>query len=184
MNAPIFPPGLMPRLMPRAAALLAVGLGVAGFAQEATRPAGGPLDPADAALDRLLNDPATRAAAGRVLDADSGAGALDSASGGGPLAVAPDTPPQRLLREGTFVVDRVGRAVVDDAGAATFVFAADTARGAAAGDPPMRLVPNLNLQALESALGSDPARRFRVTGRVTEYRGRNHLILDKVVVLD
>ena len=185
------------RLAPAAAlACGALSVGVAAnrpaaTPQPTTRPATRPAtqqDPADAVLDRLLGDrPATAASQprdGQRLDGGGMGGATDLSTGHGPDAVAPDTRAQRLVREGTFVIDRVGRARPSrDGRGLEFVFAADGANPAAAGDPPMILVPNLNLMALESALRADPDRRFRVTGRVTEYRGRNHLALEKVVVL-
>jgi hypothetical protein len=101
-----------------------------------------------------------------------------------PAAVAV-APAGRLLREGSFVVDRVGQVRRTDDGQFVFGFQS-TGPGVPAADAesPMTLVPNLNLMAVESALRSNPYHSFRVTGRVTEYRGRNHLILEKVVVLD
>ena len=155
----------------------------------ATRPTTRPAsqDPADAVLDRLLGEqpaPTTQSPGEERLDGGGMGGATDRSSGSGPDAVAPNTRPQRLVREGTFVVDRAGRVRPSrDGRGLEFVFAADGANPAAAADPPMVLVPNLNLMAIESGLRDDPDRRFRVTGRVTEYRGRNHLVLEKVVVV-
>lgn len=130
---------------------------------------------ADDALDRLLGPrlqrPATDAAAATRSDSAARTG------------VAPDAAPARLLREGTFLVDRVGHVRETDSGDLEFVFAADNATAASA-DAPMRLVPNLNLMAIDGQPLGREGRRYRVTGRVTEYRGRNYLILDKVVFLD
>ena len=47
----------------------------------------------------------------------------------------------------------------------------------------MLLIPNLNLMAVERTLEAGASRRFRVTGRVTEYRGRTYLLLEKVIFL-
>jgi hypothetical protein len=61
-----------------------------------------------------------------------------------------------------------------------FAFDAD---GQAMQDPPMRVLPNLKLMVMEEAIeraGSDV--RFRVSGTLTEYRGRNYLLLEKVIV--
>lgn len=159
----------------------------------ATRPANGPAtraerDPADEVLERLLpptTGPRQEADQdGRTLSGDRFAGAIDRSTGQGEAAVAPDTPPQRLIREGTYVINRLGRVRPrGDGEGLEFVFIADGETGPSAVDPPMVLVPNLNLMAVESAVRDEPDRRFRVTGRVTEYRGRNHLILEKVVVL-
>ncbi|MEL7237871.1 MAG: hypothetical protein AAGK78_03345 [Planctomycetota bacterium] len=138
-------------------------------------------DPADAVLDRLLQESATEAE-GERLEARRTVD-YDRTTGRGDLAVAPNTTPQRLLPEGSFVVDRPGRVRETTGGNLEFVFDADGQTTDSAGDPPMVLVPNLNLQALEGAWNADTNRRFRITGRVTEYRGRNHLVLEKVVVL-
>ncbi len=138
-------------------------------------------NPADAILDRLLDRPPT---------ADDAAPQSRPATQTQPQPearrpdVAPDVGARRLLREGTFVIDRVGSVRRTDDGALLFTFASDGVGPAAAGDPPMTLVPNLNLMAIESAIRSGTDRRFRVTGRVTEYRGTNHLILEKVIVLN
>lgn len=145
-------------------------------------------DPADAVLDRLLpgnSPPATREGESTPpngFDPGEFAGALDVTSG--PAAVAPDVRPQRLLREGAFVIDRPGRVRRTESGELEFLFRADGSTPASAGDPPMILVPNLNLMAVESAVRRNPEQAFRVTGRVTEYRGRNHLILEKVVLVE
>ena len=61
-----------------------------------------------------------------------------------------------------------------------FNFEAD---GSALQDPPMNVLPNLKLMVMEEAIengGSDV--RFRVSGSLTEYRGRNYVLLEKVVV--
>ena len=152
----------------------------------ATTPSTRTTDPADAVLDRLLEQdrPTATAPADRRLDPSEFSGALDRSTGAGTAALAPDTRPQRLIREGSFVVDRIGYVRRAENGQdLVFVFAADGDTPASAVDPSMILLPNLNLMAVESALNGDPNRRFRVTGRVTEYRGRNHLMLDKVIVL-
>ena len=160
---------------------------LASLAGPATVPAADPAtaaattNPADAILDRLLTPPATRPQ--RPLPAGGLSGETNLATGSGPDAVAPDTRPQPLLREGTYVVDRPGYARRTQDGRVEFVFASDGSNPDAAGDPPMVLMPNLNLQALENAADGDPGRRFRVTGRVSEYRGRNHLLLEKVVAV-
>lgn len=157
-------------------------------------------EPADAIMDRLLRDhratttpttpstgPSTTRHAADETPLDSGhlSGAADRSTGDGDQVVAPDTPPLRLVREGSYMIDRVGRiAPSRDGNGLEFLFEGDGATAAAAVDPPMLLVPNLNLMAVERTLESDRDRRFRVTGRVTEYRGRNYLLLEKVVFLN
>ena len=48
-------------------------------------------------------------------------------------------------------------------------------------DPPVILLPNLNLMKMENAVsGHNRDLRLRVTGEVTEYNGRNYVLLQKV----
>jgi hypothetical protein len=103
-----------------------------------------------------------------VVDATSGAG-----------AVAPAAPNVKLVREGTYVVDRVGRLRKSDDGLhQELVFDSD---GVAMQDPPMVILQNLTLMQMENATVTSRDRKFRVTGMVTEYRGRNCILLDKAV---
>jgi hypothetical protein len=55
--------------------------------------------------------------------------------------------------------------------------------GAALQDPPLLALPNLKLMDMEHAAGDHHDTRFRVTGVITEYRGRNYILLQKVVVM-
>ena len=97
---------------------------------------------------------------------------------GGPNAVAPGAPQTPLVREGTLLVDRLGRLTKTD-GRDEFAFQAD---GATLGDPPMVLLPNATLALMEDAAAAAGQEvLFRVTGTVTEFRGRNYLLLDKAV---
>jgi hypothetical protein len=97
-------------------------------------------------------------------------------------AVAPGVPRAELLREGTFVIDRVGRIERGDGGSLPeFLFEAD---GRSLADPPLIVLPNLKLMEIENALDAVAAdMKFRITGRITEYRGRNYVLLEKVVVV-
>ena len=106
--------------------------------------------------------------------------ATDRKSGRG--SVSPHAPTQTVLREGTPIVNRVGRLVLGaDGGASEFVFESD---GGALRDPPLIVLPNLKLMIMEDTTrGNTREPRFRVSGVVTEYRGRNYLLLDKVHVL-
>lgn len=104
----------------------------------------------------------------------------DSTSGSG--AVAPGAPQLAVMREGSFVVDRTGRlSASGDGQRMEFTFEAD---GRTLQDPPVVIVPNLNLMKMEDAVQA--MRRdlkFRITGVVSEYRGRNYVTVDKVVVV-
>lgn len=106
--------------------------------------------------------------------------AVDRTSGAG--SVAPGAPTLTVLREGTPIVNRVGRLTIGSEGAPSeFMFEAD---GQALRDPPLVVLPNLKLMIMEDAARNNTREpRFRVSGVVTEYRGRNYLLLDKVSVL-
>lgn len=106
--------------------------------------------------------------------------AVDTRSGSG--AVAPGAPTLNVLREGSYLVDRVGRLNrTSDGSQAEFTFDSD---GKTMKDPPVLILPNLKLMAMENAVTSaNRDLRFRVTGMVTEYRGRNYVLLEKVVVV-
>jgi hypothetical protein len=50
-------------------------------------------------------------------------------------------------------------------------------------DPPMVLLPNLKLTMIENALhDANRDLRFTVTGMITEYKGRNYLLVEKFKV--
>jgi hypothetical protein len=95
---------------------------------------------------------------------------------------APDRGNVQTLREGTFIVDRVGRLIKSDqTNAYEFVFESDSGTPA---DAPIRVLPNLKLMVMEDAIeGTSRELRFRVTGMLTEYRGHNYVLLEKVVVV-
>ena len=80
-----------------------------------------------------------------------------------------------LVQDGRWLVDREGR--IDRVGEETrFIFDS--------GDEPMALLPNAKLERIEAL--SDYGRRgqrFRVSGSVTAYRGRNFLVLSKVLII-
>lgn len=98
----------------------------------------------------------------------------------GPLA-AGGAQQQAVAREGTYIVDRVGRLTRASDGALEFTLDAD---GKAMQDPPLRMIPNLKLADMEDAIASNSRDlRFRVTGMLTEYRGRNFVLIEKFVVL-
>ena len=106
--------------------------------------------------------------------------AVDETSGAG--AVAPGGTPQRVAREGTLLLDRVGRITRREDGR-TFEFTID-ADGRGMTDAPMILVPNRRLQQLEDRVqGSYRDLKIRVSGEVMEYRGRNYLLLQRWSVI-
>jgi hypothetical protein len=99
----------------------------------------------------------------------------------GPGAVKPNAPPVAMLREGTFVIDRVGRLQRSTDGALhQFVFEAD---GKSLREPPLVILPNTKLMLMENSItGANRDLRFRVSGMITEFRGRNYVLLEKVTV--
>ncbi len=100
----------------------------------------------------------------------------------GAAAVAPGAPQLTVLREGSYVVDRTGRLKKSSDGTSwELTFEAD---GKPMKDPPVVVLPNLKLQVMEDQIKqTNRDLKFRVTGMVTEYRGRNYVLLDKVVVV-
>lgn len=132
--------------------------------------------PADQMLDRMLR-PSDQ---GQALQPVENAPAVDRSTGSG--AVAPGAPQMSVLREGSYIVDRLGRLVPSaDGQHMEFVFESD---GKAMQDPPLIILPNLKLMAMERAVElATRDLRFRITGELTEYKGRNYILLDKVVVV-
>jgi hypothetical protein len=137
-----------------------------------------PTTPAPA--DQMLN---------QMLESGPGAKALPSAVKApmtdgttGKAAVAPGAPTLNVMREGTFIVKRVGRLTHSaDGQQMEITFDADRKTMK---DPPVVILPNLKLMQMENAIaGSSRDLRFRVSGVVTEYKGRNYVLLDQVVVV-
>jgi hypothetical protein len=150
----------------------------AAAAGPATKPAATKGVTADQLLGEMLKAPAP--ATGKPLATPDEAPAVDATSGKG--AVRPNAPAVTVLREGTYLVDRVGRLTRSADGAtAEFSFESD---GSAMQDPPVVIIPNLKLMAMEDAASTvNRDLRFRITGMVTEYRGRNYVLMEKVVVV-
>ena len=173
----------MRNLIPSIALVLVVSIAAATApvpaqtTQPTTRPAERVL-PADQMLNQMLRP--SGAAPARPLQPMSQAPAVDASTGG--AAVAPGAPSLQVLREGTFIVDRTGRLSRGSDGQSwELTFESD---GRAMRDPPLVVLPNLKLMAMEDAIKSQSRDlRFRVTGMVTEYGGRNYILLEKVVVV-
>ena len=130
------------------------------------------------APDQLLNSMLKPNDPGRVLQPAADAPKYDATA---EKAVAPGAQPIRLRREGTTINDVVGR-LTRSADGQQWELSLE-ADGRAMQDPPLIILPNLNLGAMESAVNSASRDlRFRVTGVVTEYKGRNYILLEKVIV--
>lgn len=114
--------------------------------------------------------PSTPAAGGAVTPAGAPVPTATSVGAGG----------SRLLREGTFIASRRGRMTRSSDGQWTMVFDADRSGKA---EPPMTLMPCLNLQAMEKlAERGGESLSFTVSGQVFVYKGRNHLLPTLYVV--
>jgi hypothetical protein len=100
----------------------------------------------------------------------------------GTAAVAPGAPRMTVLRENSPITDRLCRlAPTPDGQQQQLVLDSD---GAALEDPPLIVLPNLKLMSMEDAAkGAEREQRFRVSGILTEYRGRNYILMDKVVLV-
>jgi hypothetical protein len=98
----------------------------------------------------------------------------------GRAAIDPSAPPLTLVRDGTRLVDRTGRLNTKaDGSQAVLTFDTDnkTMR-----DAPMIVLPNLKLANMEGQRnGMAKDVKFRCSGTVTEYGGRNYILLDKAV---
>jgi hypothetical protein len=103
----------------------------------------------------------------------------DITSGDG--AVPPKAPVLTVLPEASQIFDRVCRLNPNSDGEAEQLTL--DSDGAALQDPPILALPNLKLMDMERAAGDHHDTRFRVTGVITEYRGRNYILLQKVVVM-
>lgn len=86
----------------------------------------------------------------------------------------------RLLPEGYRLVDRPGRMAESPDGGWMFVF---EERGRGELEAPIRLLPNRYLEQMErvSEDGGQPL-VFVVSGDVTEYRGANYLLVQKLLI--
>jgi hypothetical protein len=103
----------------------------------------------------------------------------DSTSGSG--ALPPNAPVLTMLPEQAQIFDRVCRlGPCPDGLHQQLTFDAD---GSTLLDPPLIVLPNLKLADLEKAAGDQHNARIRATGMVTEYRGRNYILLQKIVVM-
>ena len=138
----------------------------------ATRPADAALDRdnVDSVLDRMLR---TRPGSVRPLQPASASNAQAATS---VAKLESESVDLLLKREGDLITDRVGRLQSTGAGW-QFYFESD---GRALKDPPMALLPNSVLAQMEAAAErSGRDLRFRVTGMITTYHGRNFLLVEK-----
>jgi hypothetical protein len=130
---------------------------------------------ADQMLKAMLSADKPSAPARSTADSPS----KDSTSGSG--ALPPNAPIVTVLPEQAQIFDRVCRlGPCSDGLHEQLTFDAD---GSTLRDPPLIVLPNLKLVDLEKAAGDQHSTRIRATGMVTEYRGRNYILLQKIVVM-
>jgi len=148
----------------------------------ATAPATQPMKgmaapPPEQLLNSLLKPPTD--SGGRVIQPLPDPPRVDPATG---QIIAPNPPTPVLKHEGQYVIDETGRLVKSADGKSwDFVFDAD---GQAMQDAPMGVLPNMKLDSMETAvMGLDHLPKFRVTGMVTEYKGKNYLLLEKATLV-
>jgi len=131
-----------------------------------------------ASADQMLKDMLSADKPAPNAPPDAQAARQDRSTGS--AAVAPRAPVLTVLPEQSQIFDRVCRLITSPDGMhEELSFDAD---GATMDDPPIIVLPNLKLVDLEKAAG-DHNTRVRVTGILTEYRGRNFILLQKVVVM-
>lgn len=165
--------------MPNARLLSLLILAAASSAAaQTTRPATSIASGSDQMMNQMLTPGSSQT--GQPLPPPSPQPMVDSTSGTG--AVAPGGTPARTLREGSYVINRVGRLVrVQGTEQMQIVFDADSATMK---DAPMLVLPNLKLMSMQNVIaGNSKDVRFRVSGLVTEFKNRNYILLDKAVVV-
>ena len=92
------------------------------------------------------------------------------------------TSKQNNWRDGYMIIDRMGRIHFDPEGLRwLFTLEAD---GASLSEPPVTLYPCRLLEIMEDAVGRSPdTLRFRISGQINQYQGRNYLLLRKVLMV-
>jgi hypothetical protein len=156
-------------------ALVSASLADAPATQPSTRPSDMPADQLLNQMLRPANGPAMQ-----PLQPILNPPVMDQTSG--KMVVPNSALPQPLKREGDYIRDRLGRLSKSaDGSQMEFSFESD---GRTMQDPPVIILPNLKLMAMENAVNSaNRDLRFRITGPVTEYKGRNYILLETVSVV-
>jgi len=134
-------------------------------------------------LEGLLKDKPDNGAATTTPPTVTGGDTPAAVSGVAEVApTASTTGKANRIREGEFIWNRTGRLAKDEkTGNWYFSFESD---GKNMQDPPMDLIPSKFLMAMEDAsgAGTQPL-RFKVSGQVTEYRGKNYLWVQHMEIL-
>ena len=143
-------------------ALVSTALADAPATQPSTRPADMPADQLLNQMLRPANGPAMQ-----PLQPILNPPVMDQTSG--KMVVPNSAIPQNLKREGDYIRDRLGRLTKSaDGTQMEFTFESD---GRTMQDPPVIILPNLKLMAMENAVNSSNRDlRFRITGPVMRKR--------------
>jgi len=148
----------------------------------ATQPAAATAPSAANVLENLLKEkPGSGVSSGNTAVPPPPGGVTSTAVPALPN-VTPAASSTSRVREGQFIWQRTGRLAKDEkTGNWYFAFDAD---GNNMQDPPMQLIPSKFLMALEDATANGTqALRFKVSGQVTEYRGKNYLWVQQMEIL-
>ena len=153
--------------------IFVVGIAISAFAQT-NRPTTRPAEPTnpDQMLRQLLSPARPSAKPLEPVDFPR----EDTTS---KTAVAPKVESQNLIREGSFITDRIGRLTKTSEGQQELTWESD---GYALKDPPMIIHPNQTLMLMESMVkNTSKDLKFHVWGTVSEYNGRNYILLEKAI---
>ena len=150
---------------------------VCGFGQttQPSNPDGGSMKSmsADQVMSQMLKPPAKVT---KPLEPISDRPPHDTSTGSG--ALKPGAPTLVVRREGTFIIDETVRLSHKPNGTSEITFEKD---GKTLKDPPMIVLPNSKLMQMEDMItAANRDLKFHVTGMVTEYRGRNYVLLERV----
>ncbi|NIA07097.1 MAG: hypothetical protein GWP14_05600 [Actinobacteria bacterium] len=153
--------------------VLVISLAVVGLLHAQDDSQSSPADKSqEEVLQGLLKDPSpepvTRPAAGS-----------DEVTVPSVKPVDPKAKSPLIVREGDWVISRLGRFQQDSKGSPLFVYEAD---GTALTEPPLILLPSRKLELMEQLAKQRPEAKFLVTGEITAYHGKGYLLLRKVML--
>lgn len=102
---------------------------------------------------------------------------------GQPATVAPEAIIKPLpMPSGAMVFNRLGR-LIREPGSTWWTFRYESEKGVLY-EPPMRILPNQQLEAMENILENSPTEsvRFVISGEVVQYHGQEYLLIRKKLV--
>ena len=153
--------------------VLVIGMGLVGLLQAQQDSQSSPADKSqEQVLQELLKDPTPQP----ITQADQGSDEVTIPS---VQPVDPKAKVPLIIREGDWVINRLGRFHADPKGSPLFVYEAD---GTALTEPPLVLLPSRKLELMEQLAKQRPDAKFLVTGEITAYHGRGYLLLRKVIL--